>query len=144
MTIAQTRSAGLSGDRSRSVARRLALPLALAMASAIVAGSGAGLAQRPVVLAVVNVKVVALGYRISELIGRPVTNPAGESIGRIDDFIVQRDRVLMAIISVGGFLGIGDRKIAIPYSSLVVSSNRILLPGATRAAVGRLPEFKYR
>ena len=123
--------------------RALALAIATAVPLGLVAGS-ATVAQRPVALASVDVKVVALGYRISEMIGRPVTNPAGEKIGTIDDFIVQRDKVLMTIISVGGFLGIGDRKIAIPYASLVVSPNRIILPGATKAAVGKLPPFICR
>jgi hypothetical protein len=116
----------------------------MALAGGLLAGSAPATAQKPVALAVVDVKVVALGYRVSELIGRPVTNPGRETIGRIDDFIISRDKVLMTIISVGGFLGIGDRKVAVPYSSLVVAPERIVLPGATKAAVGRLPEFKYR
>jgi sporulation protein YlmC with PRC-barrel domain len=144
MTILHsTRSAQLAGSGDRSPRLWLSLGLALAMPLSL-AGATAAQAQRPVVLAVVDVKVVALGFRVSELIGRPVVNPAGEKIGNIDDFIIQRDKVLMTIISVGGFLGIGDRKIAIPYSSLIVSPNRVVLPGATRAAVSRLPEFRYR
>jgi predicted metal-dependent RNase len=50
----------------------------------------------------------------------------------------------MTIISVGGFLGIGDRKIAIPYASLNMSPDRIVLPGGNREAINRLPEFHYR
>jgi sporulation protein YlmC with PRC-barrel domain len=123
--------------------RRLLLPLALALPFSLIANSQAA-AQRPAVLVVVDVRVVALGYRVSQLIGRSVTNPAGETVGKIDDFIIQRDKVLMTIISVGGFLGIGDRKIAIPYASLVVAPNHIVLPGATKQAVARLPQFQYR
>jgi sporulation protein YlmC with PRC-barrel domain len=144
MTILLPTRPARPGGRPDGRARRwLWLPLALAMPLGLVAGSAAQ-AQRPVVLAVVDVRVVALGYRVSELIRRPVFNPAGQKIGNIDDFIIQRDKVLMTIISVGGFLGIGGRRIAIPYNSLVVTPNRIVLPGATRAAVARLPAFRYR
>ena len=97
---------------------------------------------KPVALVVVNVAAVALGYRASQLIGRPVSN-GKETIGKIDDLIVGRDKVLFAIIGVGGFLGIGERLVAVPYNSLVVTSQNIVLPGATKAAVGKLPAFQY-
>jgi sporulation protein YlmC with PRC-barrel domain len=133
----------LKGRRRAGLRRRLFLPLALVLPLTLVANSQA-VAQKPTVLVVVDVRVVALGYRVTQLIGRSVTNPAGETVGKIDDFIIQRDKVLMTILSVGGFLGIGDRKIAIPYASLVVAPNRIVLPGATKQAVARLPQFQYR
>ena len=113
------------------------VPLALA-------GTGITLAQEPVVLAEVDVRLVALGYRVSGFLGERVTTPEGETVGRIDDFIIGDDKVLMTIISVGGFLGIGDRKVTIPYSSLNISPDRIVLPGGTPDAVNRLPEFNYR
>lgn len=125
---------------------RTALLLAAAVAvpaSALTFSTPAG-AQKPVVLAVVDVKVVALGFRISELIGKPVYNPQGEKIGHVDDFIVQRDKVLMTIINVGGFLGIRGRLIAIPYSSLNMTPKGMVLPGASKQAVGKLPSFHYR
>ncbi|WP_165799628.1 PRC-barrel domain-containing protein [Sphingomonas oleivorans] len=100
-------------------------------------------AQEPVAITVVDVQTVALGYRTSELIGRPVSN-GRETIGRIDDLVIGRDKVLFAIISVGGFLGLGDRKVAIPYSSLQVTPDSIVFPGATDAALRKLPEFRYR
>ena len=114
-----------------------------AMLPVAVLGAGISLAQGPVALVVADVRVVALGYRVSSFLGRRVTTPEGETVGRIDDFIIGDDKVLMTIISVGGFLGIGDRKVAIPYSSLNISPDRIVLPGGTPDAVNRLPEFNY-
>ena len=97
---------------------------------------------KPVALVVVDVAAVALGYRATQLIGRPVSN-GSETIGKIDDLIVGRDKVLFAIVGVGGFLGIGERLVAIPYNSLAVTSQSIVLRGATKAAVGKLPAFHY-
>jgi sporulation protein YlmC with PRC-barrel domain len=124
--------------------RALTLAMALAVPASTLTFSTAAAAQKPVVLAVVDVKLVALGFRISELIGKPVSNPQGQTIGHVDDFIVQRDRVLMTIINAGGFLGIGGRLIAIPYSSLQMTSKGMVLPGASKQALGKLPAFHYR
>lgn len=132
------------GNSQRSGRRALALAAACAVPAITMALGAPVAAQRPVALAVVNVKVVALGFRVSELIGKPVYNSQGETIGRVDDFVVQRDRVLMTIINVGGFLGIGGRLVAIPYSSLQMTSKGMVLAGASKQAVGMLPEFRYR
>ena len=100
----------------------------------------------PVELVVVDVVQVANGYRASKLRGVTVSNPQKQKIGDLDDLIVGKDRVLFAIVEVGGFLGIGSHLIAVPYSSLQISEDgsRIVLPGATREQVKGLPEFKYR
>ncbi|HEX3677033.1 MAG TPA: PRC-barrel domain-containing protein [Sphingomicrobium sp.] len=124
--------------------RAISLAVALAVPASALTFSTPAAAQNPVVLAIVDVKLVALGFRISELIGKPVYNPQGQKIGHVDDFIIQRDRVLMTIINVGGFLGIGGRLIAIPYSSLRMTRKGMVLPGASKQAVGKLPAFHYR
>ena len=124
--------------------RALSLMLAVAVPASALTLSTPAAAQKPVVLAVVDVKLVALGFRISELIGKPVYNPQGQKVGHVDDFIIQRDKVLMTIINVGGFLGIGGRLIAIPYSSLQMTPKGMVLPGASKQAVGKLPAFHYR
>ncbi len=115
---------------------------ALVVTLAASAPQAATAAVAPVALVVVNVQAVALGYRASQLIGRPVGN-GKEEIGKIDDLVVGRDKVLFAIIGVGGFLGIGQHLIVAPYNRLTVTPQHILLPGATKAALLKLPEFHY-
>jgi uncharacterized protein YrrD len=99
-----------------------------------------------VALVVVDVMTVAEGYRASKLRGTKVVNTSNEKIGELDDLIVSKDRVLFAIIEVGGFLGLGSHLVAVPYSSLQISDEgrRIVLPGATKAQLKALAEFKYR
>jgi sporulation protein YlmC with PRC-barrel domain len=96
-------------------------------------------------LVVVDVHTVAEGYRTSKLIGSNVVNDQNEKIGTIEDIIIGRDRVLFAVLQVGGFLHLGGRMVAVPFQSLVLEENgsKIKLPGATQEALKKLPEFKY-
>jgi sporulation protein YlmC with PRC-barrel domain len=97
-------------------------------------------------LVAVDVKPLAEAYRASRMIGTPVLNDKNEKIGTVDDLIVSpNDRVLFAVLSVGGFLGINRRLIAVPYSELKVDDEgrKIILPGASKDALSNLPEFRY-
>jgi len=93
----------------------------------------------------VDVARVALGQRASKLVGATVVNSADESIGKIDDLVVNpKDKVTYAIVSVGGFLGVGSKLVAVPFDSLrPVKEERLMLSGATKDALKALPEFKY-
>jgi sporulation protein YlmC with PRC-barrel domain len=93
----------------------------------------------------VDVARVALGHRASKLVGASVVNSNDERIGTIDDLVVNpEDKVTYAILSVGGFLGIGSKLVAVPFDSLrMVKEERLMLPGATKNALKGLPEFKY-
>jgi sporulation protein YlmC with PRC-barrel domain len=57
----------------------------------------------------------------SHLIGAPVKNTAGETIGEVTDLIVSSGDVKLAVISVGGLLGVGDKRIALPYEQITVA-----------------------
>jgi hypothetical protein len=99
-------------------------------------------------IVVVDVEAVAGGFRVSELMRSTVVNDSDERIGSIDDFIIGADdRVLFAVLQVGGFLGLGGRLVAIPWDSFVLADDggklKIVLPGATREALKQLPEFTY-
>lgn len=122
--------------------RMLCLTLGLALGASLVPPATAA----PVHLVVVDVVAVGDGYRASKLRGTKVINEKNESIGSLDDLIVGKDRVLFAIIEVGGFLGLGSHLIAAPYNSLQINADgsRIVLPGAAREQLKALPEFKYR
>jgi hypothetical protein len=92
----------------------------------------------------VDVHTLATGYRTSKVVGSTVVNDADETVGKIDDLIVTPDnKVPFAILSVGGLLGVGTHLVAVPFTSLKVSKDKMVLPGATKAALKDLPEFKY-
>ena len=55
----------------------------------------------------------------SELIGTKVISANNESIGDINDVIVDRNgQAVAAVVGVGGFLGIGEKDVAVPFKSL--------------------------
>ena len=92
----------------------------------------------------VDVQKLSAGYRSSKIVGSPVINDANEKIGDMDDLLVEpKDKVLFAVLSVGGFLGMGERLVVVPFRSLQIAGNRVLLPGGTKDALKALPEFKY-
>jgi sporulation protein YlmC with PRC-barrel domain len=103
------------------------------------------LPQAAVDIMVVDVTKVATGYRTSKLTGKAVQNDKNEKIGSIDDFIIAQDKVLFAVLQVGGFLGVGGRLVAIPYEVLQISENgdKIILPNASKDELRKMPEFKY-
>jgi len=121
----------------------LAAVVALALTStAPVAGYAQG-APQTVQLAKVDVIKTATGYRASKIIGAIVVNDANESIGKVDDIIVGTDKLPYLVLSVGGFLGVGNMLVVLPYESLSTTGSKLTMPGATKEALKALPEFKY-
>src|SRR5262245_34845552 len=92
----------------------------------------------------VDIANVAVGHRASKIIGTEVRNEAGDKIGTVDDLIVTRnDRVLYGILSVGGFLGVGDKLVAVPYASLQLKPDHLMLANATKDSLKAMPKFVY-
>lgn len=56
----------------------------------------------------------------STLAGDPVRNSVGEDLGKIEEIMldIPSGRIAYAVLSFGGFLGIGDKLFAVPWSSL--------------------------
>ena len=63
-----------------------------------------------------------------EVIGKEVVNAADEEVGEIADLVMDPDQKLVGVVlSVGGFLGIGEKWVAVPVdrsSSRARSSRR--------------------
>jgi hypothetical protein len=101
-------------------------------------------APQTVVLMKVDPATLATGYRTSKVVGSTVVNEANATVGTIDDLIVTpNEKVPYAVLSVGGFLGLGTKYVVVPFSSLEVNNKRMMLRGATKESLKALPEFKY-
>jgi sporulation protein YlmC with PRC-barrel domain len=86
-------------------------------------------------------------FRASKLIGVNVKNNDGETIGEVDDLIMSSgDKMLQAILSVGGFLGIGERHVAVPFKDIKVTrvnNDNELFYQATKDQLEGMPKFSY-
>ena len=92
----------------------------------------------------VDVQKLSAGYRASKVIGSEVLNDANQKIGSIDDLLISTDgKEPYAVLSVGGFLGMGTHLVVVPYAGLKVVDNKVMLPGGTKAALEKLPEFQF-
>lgn len=62
----------------------------------------------------------------STLAGDAVRNARGESLGKIEELMIDlpTGRVAYAVLSFGGFLGVGDKLFAIPWSSLKLDADK--------------------
>ena len=91
-----------------------------------------------------DLKLVALGYRASQLLKAPVYNVEGKKIGQVTDIIVtQQASVSYFILDVGGFLGIGSKQIAVPAHAFRIIDKKVVLPGVTVDDLKKLPAFQY-
>ena len=94
----------------------------------------------------VNVEsVVATGYRATKLIGSKIQNDKGQLVGTVNDLIIAGNgKVTLAILAVGGFVGIGAKFVAVPTQLFKPGEGgKIVLPGATKDELSKMPEFKY-
>ncbi|MEI9899447.1 MAG: PRC-barrel domain-containing protein [Hyphomicrobium sp.] len=86
-------------------------------------------------------------FRTSKLVGSKVYNNTGANIGSIEDIILKADGSMdEVVLSVGGFLGIGDKYVAVPFSDLKVtrdgSSVKITTNG-TKDSLKALADYKF-
>ncbi|MFO1499773.1 MAG: PRC-barrel domain-containing protein [Verrucomicrobiota bacterium] len=87
---------------------------------------------------------VSRANKASSLIGMDVRNTQNERLGEIKDIVVDlpSGKVLYTVVSVGGFLGIGDRYVAVPPGAFSTSPemDRLVL-NADKAKLQNAPAF---
>ena len=81
----------------------------------------------------------------SALIGTKVRNANKESIGKIDDIYLDKDaKVTDVVVSVGGFLGVGSKDVAVKWSDITVGqedNSVVLTTSLTKEALMALPDY---
>jgi sporulation protein YlmC with PRC-barrel domain len=80
--------------------------------------------------------------RGEEIVGKTLYGTRGEEIGEIDDVVVSREgRKPAASVGVGGFLGIGEHKVAIPLEQIQIGAEDRLTTNMTRGTIVALPPY---
>jgi sporulation protein YlmC with PRC-barrel domain len=101
--------------------------------------------QTELVSTIPGAKGNASSWRASQVIGLNVRNSSGETIGEVEDLVLdmKSGEVLAVIISAGGFLGIADTLSAVPVSSIRYDrSVRAFKTRLTKEQLGMAPQFK--
>ena len=87
--------------------------------------------------------------RASKIVGSSVYNDHDEKVGSVDDLLIGNDGKLSAVLSVGGFLGMGSKYVEVPYANLRFgnterdSDRRVVLKGATKDSLKSEPAYTY-
>ena len=86
--------------------------------------------------------------RASKLIGTAVVNNAKETIGEIDEIVLAKNgSASHAVIGVGGFLGIGEKAVAVPFSGLTLAreddGDLVVTVNATKDELNAAPTYTY-
>jgi sporulation protein YlmC with PRC-barrel domain len=131
---------------------------ALALALSLSAGAFAQTASSPGAIT----QQQSGEYLADDVIGASVRNAQNETIGSVSDLVIDHEgKVKAAVVSVGGFLGIGDKHVALPWSDVKLqtetrgaapgtatsgsadtSRDPVLLVNATKDQLKQAPEFK--
>ena len=79
-----------------------------------------------------------------ELIGKSVVNQNGEEVGDISDIVIDKqNQAVFAIIAVGGFLGIGEKEVAVPFEQLQPGEDEaVLMSSATENELKGMPAYE--
>jgi hypothetical protein len=98
-----------------------------------------------------NLMLDVFDWRASDLMGAPVLDERGEHVAEVQDFVVStEDDKLHAVLAVGGFLGIGETLITMPFDDLQITNDgdnpqvRIAMTGdRLQELIESRPEFSY-
>jgi sporulation protein YlmC with PRC-barrel domain len=83
--------------------------------------------------------------RSSKLIGSTVYDEHNNSIGTVDDLLLSaNERTPNVVLSVGGFLGMGNKLVEVPFNRVKINNDgHVVLPGATRDSLKAMTEYHY-
>ena len=87
------------------------------------------------------------GTTVTNFYKQTVYDPSDNKIGAVDDVLIDKEgRVSAMIIGVGGFLGMGEKDVAIPFSALRASEKNdkwYLVLNTTKDALKIAPGYTY-
>jgi sporulation protein YlmC with PRC-barrel domain len=85
-------------------------------------------------------------WRAVNYIGQPIVNSTGEKIGDINDVLFDRaGKITTVVIGVGGFLGLGEKHVALPFEAITYGEKdglrQIMVP-LTKENLLAAPDYK--
>jgi sporulation protein YlmC with PRC-barrel domain len=83
-------------------------------------------------------------FMVEKIIGSKVINLKGEALGKIENLVVDIDtgRIVYAVLESGGFLGIGDKLLPVPWGSLAaLPSEGIFFLNQSKEQMEKAPAF---
>ena len=118
------------------------------LASAATAQAQAPQRQAAGPTARISTSIPASSMTVTHWYKQNVYDPSDNKIGEIMDVLVDRDgRVSALIIGVGGFLGMGEKDVAVPFNAVQVTSKDnnkwYLVMNSTKDALKAAKGFKY-
>jgi putative membrane protein len=82
------------------------------------------------------------GVSVEKVLGSSVVNADGQEVGQIEDLVMDQNQVTYAVLSVGGFLGIGDKEVPVPFEDLQLGEDEsYLMTSATQEQLEQMPEY---
>jgi len=80
-----------------------------------------------------------------DMIGEAVHNESDDKVGDITDVLVSRDgKVTAFVVGAGGFLGMGEHNVAIPYDRITKTGDKLILAGYTKDQLKEMPKYEPR
>jgi sporulation protein YlmC with PRC-barrel domain len=84
---------------------------------------------------------------VTDYYKQSVYDPSDNKIGEVADVLIDKDgRVTAVVLAVGGFLGLGEKDVAIPFNALQLTQKddkRYLVVNTTKDALEKAPGYKY-
>ena len=122
------------------------LTIACAMLLAVIVPEWSWSADVPVSTPVAGIDDAAMAKsaRASKLIGNKVYK-GDTSIGEIEDVLIELDNATVpaAILSVGGFWGVGNKLVAVPVNQIKVDTEARFTTDLTKEQLTNAPAFDY-
>jgi hypothetical protein len=83
----------------------------------------------------------------STIIGQPAVNSQDEGVGNINDLVTDRSgKILAALVGVGGFLGIGEKDVAVRFEDLKLTrdenNNTKVVLNVSKETLASAPDYK--
>lgn len=80
----------------------------------------------------------------TSMIGSKVVNPAGELLGTLKELVLdlEEGQIVYAVLSFGGFIGMGDKLFAIPWEAFILNAkDRTFILDVEKEVLKEAPGF---